>query len=104
MANQQLVDYIRAQESLGVTKDALAKAVVTAGWPEADIADAFAVVEGKAAPAPAPVTTTKTHGSSSVVLLSIFIALLILILVAEATLIMVPAVRPLIHAAMPFIP
>lgn len=47
MANQQLVDYIKSQLAAGVTKPDLEKAIATAGWSQADTADAFNVVEGK---------------------------------------------------------
>lgn len=48
MANQQLVDYIKAQLAAGVTKPDLQKAVTTAGWSMQDSNEAFLVAEGKA--------------------------------------------------------
>lgn len=48
MANQQLVDYIKSQLAVGVTKDDLRRAIADAGWTSADAQGAFDVVEGKA--------------------------------------------------------
>lgn len=48
MANPQLVDYIKSQLAVGVTKDDLRKAIADAGWTSADAQAAFDVVEGKA--------------------------------------------------------
>ncbi|MES2203162.1 MAG: hypothetical protein V4474_02500 [Patescibacteria group bacterium] len=60
MANQQLVDYIKAQVAAGVSRLDLEKAVTSAGWSPKDSAEAFAVAEGRAPAAPvvpqAPVT------------------------------------------------
>jgi hypothetical protein len=53
MANQQLVDYIRSQLAVGVTKKDLQKAITDAGWASADSQAAFDVVEEKALPRPA---------------------------------------------------
>lgn len=49
MANLQLVDYVKQQVQLGVSKDAIKSVLAQAGWPEAEINDAF----GVASPAPA---------------------------------------------------
>ncbi len=52
MASQQLVDYIKSQLVVGVTKDDLRKAIADAGWTAADAQAAFDVVEGKVHAAP----------------------------------------------------
>lgn len=57
MANQQLVDYIKSQLKLGVTKEDLQKAIVAAGWSSQESVDAFLAAEGKAPPMPASPAT-----------------------------------------------
>lgn len=57
MAQQQLVDYIKAQSKAGVAKAEIQKAVIASGWPAKDAAEAFAAAEGTplpAVPTPAP--------------------------------------------------
>lgn len=53
MANQQLVDYIKAQLKAGVTKPDLQKAITTAGWSMQDSNEGFMSAEGKVPAAPA---------------------------------------------------
>lgn len=47
MPNQQLVDYIVGQLGSGVTKDTVYRAVISSGWSEKDVVDAFVAVEKK---------------------------------------------------------
>ncbi len=52
MANQQLVDYVKQQLQLGVSKEAIKGTLAQAGWPEADVNDALAAASpAGAAPA-----------------------------------------------------
>ncbi len=44
MVNQQLVDYIKQQFQVGVSKDAVMQALKGAGWQDAEVADAMAAV------------------------------------------------------------
>lgn len=53
MPNQQLVDYIKSQLALSVTKPDLIKAIQVAGWTQGDMDAAFGVAEGRA-PTPKP--------------------------------------------------
>jgi len=48
MIQDQLVDYISSQKSLGVSRDAIRAALVGAGWVPADVEDTFKKVEGTA--------------------------------------------------------
>ena len=45
MQNQQLVDYIKQQLQGGVQKDAVRKALLDAGWPQADVDDSMKTAE-----------------------------------------------------------
>lgn len=47
MPNQQLVEYIRGQLGAGVAKDSVYRAVISSGWSEKDVVDAFIAVEKK---------------------------------------------------------
>lgn len=49
MANQQLVEYIKQQVQLGVSKDAVKSTLVQSGWPESDIIEAMDVALGQTA-------------------------------------------------------
>jgi hypothetical protein len=53
MVNQQLVDYIKQQIQGGVTKDAIKKALLDAGWPTADVEDSMKAADSTAAAQPA---------------------------------------------------
>lgn len=55
MANQQLVDYIKQQLQLGVSKEAIRATLSQAGWPEADINEALSASGAEAAQSPSPV-------------------------------------------------
>lgn len=59
MANQQLVDYIKQQLQLGVSKEAIKTALSQVGWPEAEVNDAFIAAQPVAVPA-AGVEVAKT--------------------------------------------
>ena len=52
MVNQQLVDYVKQQVGGGVSGDAVRKALLDAGWPEADVDDSMKMA-APAAPAAA---------------------------------------------------
>lgn len=61
MINQQLVDYIKQQLQLGVSKEGIKNTLITSGWPEADVSEAMASLEPKAAaPAAAPAASQVT--------------------------------------------
>lgn len=62
MANQQLVDYIKQQLQLGVSKEAVKETLSQAGWPEADINDALSA----AAPSPAEAAQSSSPATPSV--------------------------------------
>lgn len=73
MANQQLTTYIKAQLDKGVVKDAIATALLGAGWMQSEIDAAFTEVSGAAAPAVAaqgavsqPSTMTQTVSTQPV--------------------------------------
>ncbi len=53
MQNQQLVDYIKQQLQGGVQKDAVKKALLDAGWPQADVDDSVKAAEPAGAAAAA---------------------------------------------------
>lgn len=59
MANQQLVDYIKAQRAAGVSRPDLDKALTTAGWSAADMAAAYAAADGIVPPPPVSVPAPK---------------------------------------------
>ena len=64
MQNQQLVDYIKQQLQGGVAKDAVKKALLEAGWPEADVAESMqAAAPAAPATAVAPQTKPITSGA-----------------------------------------
>ena len=45
MPNQQLFDYIKQETSKGLPKEQIKQGLLTAGWPEADINEAFIAIE-----------------------------------------------------------
>jgi hypothetical protein len=53
MVNQQLVDYIKQQIQGGVTRDAIKKALLDAGWPTADVEDSMKAADPVAESQPA---------------------------------------------------
>ena len=59
MPNPQLVDYIKQQIQGGVSKDAIRKALVDAGWPEADVSESLSSVAFPVATMPAAVSTVQ---------------------------------------------
>ncbi len=63
MANQQLVDYIKAQRAAGVSRPDLDKALTTAGWSAADMASAYAAADGIVPPAPVSAPAPKPVAS-----------------------------------------
>ena len=54
MVNQQLLEYVRAQRTAGLSKEAIIKAAAAGGWTSADLEEIFAALDGTAKPA-APV-------------------------------------------------
>lgn len=66
MANDQLVKYIQDQSRLGVSKEALERALLDAGWVKQDIDEAFAAVASARAVSVASVTPDTSKASSSV--------------------------------------
>jgi len=57
MANQQLVDYLKSALQAGVAKADLEKALVSQGWPQKDVDEAFASLLTKPASLSQPVST-----------------------------------------------
>jgi hypothetical protein len=62
MANQQLVDYIKQQLQLGVSKEAIRGTLIQVGWAEADINDAFNAAT-PSTPSPVPGAAGPAAGS-----------------------------------------
>jgi hypothetical protein len=54
MINQDVLAYIRSQSALGVSRDAIKKALATGGWSEEDMVEAFAAIDGIQKPPPPP--------------------------------------------------
>jgi hypothetical protein len=54
MVQDQLLDYISSQMKLGVSRDAIKSALVTAGWVSADVEDTLKKLEGSGATAMQP--------------------------------------------------
>lgn len=52
MITQQLLDYVRQQLAVGISRQNLAAALIAEGWPAADVEAAIAAVSGTT-PAPA---------------------------------------------------
>lgn len=50
MVNQQLVDYVKQQLQGGIQKDAVKKALLDAGWPDADVNDSLSAASSGPAP------------------------------------------------------
>jgi hypothetical protein len=65
MANQQLVDYIKQQMQLGVSKDAVKGVLAQAGWPEADVNEALAAaLPGQTGSSPAVPAASSVPGGA----------------------------------------
>ncbi len=47
MTNQQLLDYIRSQQERNVDRPEIRSALITAGWPESLIDEAFFSLDGR---------------------------------------------------------
>lgn len=58
MINPQLLDFVRQQQSAGVTADSIKKALLTRGWNEQDINEAFAGTNSINLSQPAPVSSS----------------------------------------------
>lgn len=54
MINQQLLDYVRAQHTAGLSKEAIAQALSSGGWTANDVNEAFMAIEGVRVPPPPP--------------------------------------------------
>jgi hypothetical protein len=55
MINQQLLDYVRAQRSAGLSKEAILQALAAGGWTQNDVTEAFMALDGvKTPPSPPP--------------------------------------------------
>jgi hypothetical protein len=54
MINQQLLDYVRAQRSAGLSKEAITQALSAGGWTPNDVNEAFMAIEGVRTPPPPP--------------------------------------------------
>lgn len=54
MINQDVLNYIRGQVALGVSRDAIKNSLKTGGWSEADMVEAFAAIDGVRVPPPPP--------------------------------------------------
>lgn len=52
MVNPQLLAYVRAQRSAGVSKEEIVKALAGGGWSAQDAQEAFAAIDGPPAPPP----------------------------------------------------
>ncbi|MBC7836485.1 hypothetical protein H7X87_01760 [Acetobacteraceae bacterium] len=52
MINQDVLNYIRGQIALGVSRDVIKKSLSTGGWSEADMVEAFAAIDGIRMPPP----------------------------------------------------
>lgn len=61
MVQEQLTDYISSQMKLGVARDAIKSALVSAGWVSTDVEDTLKKVEGSA---PAQTPTTVSTGTA----------------------------------------
>ena len=70
--NQQLVDYIKQQLQLGVTKEAIKATLISSGWTEGDVTEAMneisapAAAAPKIAPAPAVATATASPATRDI--------------------------------------
>lgn len=65
MIQDQLVDYISSQMKLGVSRDAIKNALVSAGWVAGDVEDTLKKVAGVAGPADATKAMPTTAASSA---------------------------------------
>src|SRR5437868_4076607 len=54
MINQQLLDYVRAQRTSGLSKEAITQALAAGGWTPNDVNEAFMAIEGVRTPPAAP--------------------------------------------------
>lgn len=54
MINQQLLDYVRAQRSAGLSKEAITQALAAGGWTQTDVTEAFMALDGVKTPPPPP--------------------------------------------------
>lgn len=64
MINQDVLAYIRAQEEEGVSRDTIKKSLATGGWSEADMTEAFAMIDGKPlVPAPPESAPAPEHAT-----------------------------------------
>jgi len=62
MPNQQLLDYIKQETGKGLSKEQIKQGLSTAGWPEADINEAFIAVESPNS-VPVPNVAVPAYGS-----------------------------------------
>ncbi len=53
MINQQLLEYVRAQKSTGLSREAITQALASGGWTADDVREAFMAIDGVSTP-PAP--------------------------------------------------
>ncbi len=60
MINQQLLDYVRAQRSSGLSKEAITQALAAGGWSANDVNEAFMAIEGVKTPPPPPAPIAPT--------------------------------------------
>lgn len=54
MINPQLLEYVRAQRSAGLSKDAIVQALAQGGWTPQDVNEAFMAIDGVQTPPPPP--------------------------------------------------
>jgi hypothetical protein len=54
MINQQLIEYVRAQRSNGLSKEAIIQALGAGGWTSNDVNEAFMAIDGVKTPPPPP--------------------------------------------------
>ena len=57
MINEQLVQYVRAQRTNGLTKEAITAALAEGGWTSTDVNEAFMAIDGVSTPPPTPKPT-----------------------------------------------
>lgn len=65
MVHDQLVDYISSQMKLGVSREAISSALVSAGWVAADVEDTIKKVESTKPAQPAAAASSMSSGTSS---------------------------------------
>lgn len=60
MINPQLLEYVRAQRSQSLSKEAIVKALAVGGWTYQDVEEAFMAIEGVQTPPKAPPPPPRT--------------------------------------------